>query len=92
MKHKCHAVDCEVQVSPRLLMCLKHWRLVRPDVQREAWRLYRPGQEIDKKPSLGYLAIHHIAVACVADREGKKDAFQEHAKIAERYIEMAGKA
>ena len=59
-----------------------------PRRSREVWRLYRPGQEIDKKPSLGYLAIHHIAVACVADREGKKDAFQEHAKIAERYVEL----
>jgi hypothetical protein len=37
MPHTCHAEGCEVAVPPKLLMCLKHWRMVPKHLQREVW-------------------------------------------------------
>lgn len=28
-----------------MLMCLRHWKMVPKDLQREVWRTYQPGQE-----------------------------------------------
>jgi hypothetical protein len=53
-----------------MLMCLHHWRKVPKNLQTLVWRYYRPGQEIDKRPSLEYLAVQRIAVAWVASDEG----------------------
>ena len=65
-KHYCHARGCLNEVHPSLLMCSRHWRLVPTHLQREVWRHYRKGQEIDKVPSPSYLhaaadAINHVA-------------------------------
>jgi hypothetical protein len=68
--HTCHARGCNKPVPPKLLMCLKHWRMVPGDLQRLVWRHYRPGQEIDKKPTREYLEIMHQAIEAVAAMEG----------------------
>ena len=36
--------------------CRKHWFALPPKIRSAIWRVYRPGQEIDKEPSLEYLA------------------------------------
>jgi hypothetical protein len=36
------------------------------DLQREVWRAYRPGQEVDKRPSAEYLDVMKRAVDAVA--------------------------
>ncbi len=64
--HYCHAMGCGKHVPPKLLMCLKHWRMVPSDLQRLVWRHYRPGQEIDKRPSEAYLAVMKRAIQAVA--------------------------
>jgi hypothetical protein len=71
MSHHCHAVGCEVEVSPKLHMCLKHWRMVPPLVQQLIWKHYRKGQEVDKRPSVEYLATAFVSISCVAMEEGK---------------------
>lgn len=71
MSHKCHAVDCDVEVPPRLLMCLRHWRRVPRHLQSEIWRWYVPGQEIRKNPSREYLRAMVAAINAVAEKEGK---------------------
>ena len=71
MIHLCHAIGCNVQVRPQLLMCLKHWRLVPRDLQRAVWAAYVPGQEIRKDPTDEYLEVHRAAVEAVARREGR---------------------
>lgn len=53
--HKCHAIGCKREIAPKFLMCPPHWRLVPKEIQREIWRRYRPGQEIDKRPSTEYI-------------------------------------
>lgn len=73
MKHKCHARGCDVAVLPRLLMCLRHWRMVPRPLQRQVWATYRPGQEVDKEPTGVYLAAAKAAIASVAEKEGRID-------------------
>lgn len=51
-------------------MCPRHWRLVNPKIQKLVWATYRPGQEIDKQPSRGYLLAQRSAVWCVFVAEG----------------------
>lgn len=69
MKHLCHATGCTVEVPPKLLMCPRHWRMVPPDIQRAVWRHYRPGQEIDKRPTKEYLEVMKLAIEVVEERE-----------------------
>ena len=68
-EHTCHAIECEVPVPPKMLMCLRHWRMVPKRLQNEVWAEYRPGQEVDKKPSRAYLAVMFRAIKAVADKE-----------------------
>lgn len=69
--HTCHALGCRALVAPKLLMCGKHWRMVPHEIQRQVWATYRPGQEIDKKPSFEYIQAQKRAVAAVAQLEGR---------------------
>ena len=69
--HTCHAVDCTEEVPPRMHMCLKHWRMVPKKYQDVIWAYYRPGQEIDKQPSVEYVCVAFGSIACVALQEGK---------------------
>lgn len=72
-KHRCHAIACKQCVPPRMFMCLKHWRMVPRDLQKEVWRNYTPGQEITKSPTAEYLLIAKQAVEHVAIIEGKNN-------------------
>ena len=69
--HHCHAVGCGVAVPPKMHMCLTHWRMVPKAVQDLIWKHYRPGQEIDKRPTVDYIFTAFVAVSCVALKEGK---------------------
>jgi hypothetical protein len=69
MPHTCHATGCQVPVPPKMLMCRKHWYMVPSPLRREVWRLYRPGQEIDKRPSPEYLDVMQAAIDAVAEKE-----------------------
>lgn len=71
MSHECHALGCGKEIPPRLLMCLRHWNMVSKTDQREVWEHYRPGQEIDKRPTMEYLAVQRRVVAKVAQKEGR---------------------
>jgi hypothetical protein len=69
MSHRCHALGCNKEIPPKLLMCLRHWRMVPERLQAEIWRTYRPGQEIDKMPSEAYMEAQRAAISAVAERE-----------------------
>lgn len=69
MSHTCHARGCETAVPPKMLMCLKHWRMVPQELQKAVWAHYRAGQEKDKKPSAEYLDAANKAIAAVAWKE-----------------------
>jgi hypothetical protein len=69
--HRCHAIGCQVEVPPRMLMCRAHWFRVPRPLQNEVWRWYRKGQEIRKDPSPEYLAAMAAAIDAVATAEGR---------------------
>ncbi len=70
-EHQCHAIGCSTPVQPKMHMCLKHWRMVPKLVQNLIWKHYRPGQEIDKQPSLDYIVTAFVSISCVALKEGQ---------------------
>lgn len=69
MTHTCHALDCTDAIAPRLFMCRRHWRMVPRLLQKELWKQYRPGQEVDKQPSAQYLLIAKACITSVATQE-----------------------
>ncbi len=71
MSHICHARGCATEVPPKLFMCLKHWKQVPKYLQKEIWFHYRPGQEVDKKPTKEYLDVTDEAIEHVAKKEKK---------------------
>lgn len=81
--HHCHARGCQREVPPKLLMCGVHWRMVPPDLQRAVWATYRPGQEIDKRPTRDYLAAAKDAIRWVAQAEGRLEKWQKGGPDAE---------
>lgn len=70
MEHTCHAIGCTTEVEPELFMCYRHWSIIPKARQRELWRAYRRGQEVDKDPSSDYLAVAMRLRVFVADAEG----------------------
>lgn len=68
--HTCHAMRCNANVPPRMLMCAKHWRMVPKAEQAAVWATYRPGQERRMNPSVAYLNAAAEAVRAVAEKEG----------------------
>jgi hypothetical protein len=72
--HHCHANDCPVATSPKLLMCARHWRLVPKTMQGQVWatlktRSAAPGANPESWAAY-YEACAH-AVEYVAALEGK---------------------
>lgn len=55
MSHTCHWPGCKVEVPPKLWGCKQHWFKLPVELRSKIWKHYRPGQEIDKKPSGAYL-------------------------------------
>lgn len=72
MTHTCHAEGCPREVPPRLLMCPAHWRALPTRLKAAVLRSYRPGQEVDKQPSVEYLVAQRKAVMWVAVKEGRR--------------------
>lgn len=70
MRHTCHAIGCDREVPPRLLMCARHWRMVPTPLQAKVWVHYVPGQEVRKDPTRAYLEAASAAIKAVAEREG----------------------
>lgn len=56
-RHHCHWPGCEKQVPPAKWGCKEHWFKLPGDLRRAIWRAYRPGQEIDQRPSAEYVEV-----------------------------------
>lgn len=67
--HHCHARGCLMPTRPEMLMCLRHWRMVPKDLQRQVWATYRPGQCDDKQPSEAWHEAADAAIMAVAKKE-----------------------
>ena len=69
LTHLCHARGCNVPVPPKMLMCKRHWFMVPYALRKEVWDAYRPGQEVDKNPTIYYLKVATAAINAVAEAE-----------------------
>lgn len=71
MSHKCHAIKCNVRVSPTIHMCYKHWKSLPKKIRDDIWKYYRKGQEVDKKPSPEYLDSIDKSIKFIYEKEGR---------------------
>ena len=55
--HTCHWPGCSAEVPPKMWGCKTHWFKLPLRLRQEVWASYRPGQEIDKQPSLVYIKV-----------------------------------
>lgn len=55
MSHHCHFPNCGRKTPAKLWGCRVHWYMLSAELQKLIWRTYRPGQEIDKRPSREYI-------------------------------------
>ena len=78
--HTCHWPGCTRQVPPAMWGCKKHWFKLPREIQRALWANYRPGQEIDGKPSDAYLRVAHEAQVWI--RENYRMEVFQHDRIA----------
>lgn len=85
MPHFCHAHGCRTPVPPRRFVCRVHWLALSPALRGAINREYRPGQEIDKKPSARYMAVQQLAMAELAFKPRDEAA----AQIAGNYVHHA---
>lgn len=74
MSHTCHAHGCVAEIPPKYFMCYGHWQALEPRLQAAVWREYRKGQEIDKDPSLRYLAVQQHAIGAVVFKPNDEPA------------------
>lgn len=75
--HACHWAGCARQVPPARWGCAYHWRLLPKDLRDRIWAAYRPGQEVDARPSRRYLDAAHDVQRWIAANH------QAHAKAVE---------
>lgn len=71
MVHTCHAIGCDIEVPPKMLMCYLHWRMVPYKLKRNVWATYVEGQEIRKDPTPEYIEAMTEAIISVGVKEGK---------------------
>jgi len=57
MPHTCHWPGCPKSVPPAMWGCKAHWYILPKVFRDKIWAAYRPGQEIDKRPSEEYLKV-----------------------------------
>jgi hypothetical protein len=69
MTHFCHWPGCRRLVPPRMWGCKNHWFTLPENIRTRISRAYRQGQEIDKTPSLEYIAVAHEAQEWIKNYE-----------------------
>lgn len=69
MRHTCHAIRCNVEVKPELLVCRRHWFKVPVKIRRRVLLHYRRGQCDDGSPNSEWLLAAREAINAVAAGE-----------------------
>lgn len=65
MAHHCHAIACDVEVPPAMLMCKSHWFRVPLALRNRVWAEYHKGI------TRAYCEVAKAAVRAVAEKEGR---------------------
>lgn len=78
MKHTCHWDGCTKECPPAMWGCKSHWFALPKFLRDQVWKHYRPGQEIRKDPSAGYLLIARMVQEWIKEfKVGNKMSEQE---------------
>jgi len=70
--HTCHWPGCSMQVPPAMWGCKRHWYMLPKYLRDKIWDAYRPGQEIDMRPSKEYLAVADEVQQWIVENGDKK--------------------
>lgn len=74
MIHTCHWTGCTREVPPAMWGCKQHWFKLPKALRDQIWKEYRPGQEVDKRPSARYVATAVLVQGWIAGNvEIRKD-------------------
>ncbi len=92
MSHTCHAPGCKRLIPPRMFACTGHWYALPSRIRNAIWNEYREGQEIDKKPSVRYLAVQQLACAYLVFRPNDEKAVLKALPYISGALECAKKA
>lgn len=65
--HECHWPGCGRFVPPAMWGCGEHWKALPAYLRRQIWATYRPGQEVDKRPSRIYLIVANEVQAWIRE-------------------------
>ena len=55
-RHHCHWPGCTRQVPPAMWGCTPHWYALPPELRKQIWLTFRPGQEVNGTPNTAYIA------------------------------------
>lgn len=69
--HACHWPGCGRQVPPAMWGCRAHWYKLPAHLRTLIWRTYRPGQEIDGRPSRDYVTAARAVRKWITKQEGR---------------------
>ncbi|MDP2214752.1 hypothetical protein [Phenylobacterium sp.] len=70
--HHCHWPGCDAQVPPAKWGCKRHWFALPPQIRAKIWNAFRPGQEVDQRPSRQYVEAAREAQSWIAAHLAKK--------------------
>jgi len=71
-KHHCHWPGCTEQVPPAKWGCYPHWMALPSEIRAAIWQAFRPGQEVDQRPSRQYVEAARLAQTWIAKRLARK--------------------
>ncbi len=66
--HTCHWPGCQTLVPPAVWGCKTHWYQLPLTYRNRIWAAYRPGQEVDMRPSEDYVAIAEAVQAWIKEQ------------------------
>jgi hypothetical protein len=77
MFHRCPVAGCSARCADEYVMCVKHWRLVNPDIRKRVWTAYRRAQARGVPPlewsawrDAAKLAIDYAAAKATPEKPG----------------------
>ena len=72
MSHVCHWPGCQKEVPPVMWGCKPHWFALPTHLRNKIWAHYKPGQEITKTPTIGYINAAKEVQTWIKEREALK--------------------
>lgn len=90
LRHFCHWPGCEAECPPSHWGCPFHWYKLPISLKKAIRHTYRPGQEVDKRPSKEYIEVAaHVQEWCRAFVKRDRPKVKEYGVYPPRRISAA---